>query len=221
MALATYKDFCIDAVDPARIGTFWGSVLGLEAERLDDGDFRLTGPTPRHTIWVNTVPEANSVKQRVHLDVWVGTVADVEAAGGRVVSELPQWTLMADPEGGEFCAFVSDDSSSSPRHLELVVDTAEDAKPVADWWGTVLGAAIHHDERGYSYVSDIPDCPLRSIAFVPVPEPKTVKNRLHIDVHGDVEALVDLGARVLDQHEQWAVLADPAGNEFCVFAPAD
>ncbi len=56
--------------------------------------------------------------------------------------------------------------------------------------------------------------------FTRVPEPKTVKNRIHWDVRGDVAPLVAAGARVLrepggDIH--WTVLADPEGNEFCVF----
>ncbi len=65
-----------------------------------------------------------------------------------------------------------------------------------------------------------------TVIFIPVPEPKTVKNRLHIDVspidRGQdevVERLLALGARRVDigQGEQsWVVLADPEGNEFCV-----
>ena len=56
----------------------------------------------------------------------------------------------------------------------------------------------------------------------PVPEPKTVKNRVHLDVDGDRDALVAAGAtllRVRDAVIGWDVLADPEGNEFCCFAP--
>ncbi len=62
-----------------------------------------------------------------------------------------------------------------------------------------------------------------------MPEGKTVKNRVHIDVTSatadvaaTVAALVDLGATVLrpqDGEISWTVMADPEGNEFCVFAP--
>jgi Glyoxalase-like domain len=65
-----------------------------------------------------------------------------------------------------------------------------------------------------------------SLTFVPVPEAKRVKNRLHIDVNPvgcdqeqEVERRIGLGARQIDigQGEQsWVVLADPAGNAFCV-----
>jgi hypothetical protein len=55
--------------------------------------------------------------------------------------------------------------------------------------------------------------------FQLVPEPKVVKNRLHLDLRGDDPAaelrrLVGLGARVLDEQPTWVVLADPEGNEF-------
>ncbi|MYR35799.1 hypothetical protein GTX14_00465 [Streptomyces sp. SID4944] len=67
----------------------------------------------------------------------------------------------------------------------------------------------------------------RRLLFQRVPEPKTVKNRLHIDVHtppgerdAEAERLVGLGARILravdEQGGSWLVLADPEGNEFCV-----
>ncbi|MFE7276550.1 VOC family protein [Streptomyces sp. NPDC057623] len=58
-----------------------------------------------------------------------------------------------------------------------------------------------------------------------VPEPKRVKNRLHLDlVSGAPEAeigrLTGLGATVLARHEDHWVLADPEGNEFCLFPTA-
>jgi predicted enzyme related to lactoylglutathione lyase len=60
-----------------------------------------------------------------------------------------------------------------------------------------------------------------------VPEPKTSKNRMHLDIRTDqldptVERLVTLGARRLqpgiteEAGFRWVVMADPEGNEFCV-----
>jgi hypothetical protein len=66
------------------------------------------------------------------------------------------------------------------------------------------------------------------ILFQEVPEPKTVKNRLHIDLRPvsdeaekQIAALVEKGATLLwrgeeGPHARWATLADPEGNEFCV-----
>ncbi len=104
MALAAYKDFCLDAVDPLRLGTFWAAVLGLELAEAGEGDAVLHGPSPEHTVWINAVPEPKSAKNRVHLDV-VGDVAEIVARGATVLDEQPRWTVMADVEGNEFCVF--------------------------------------------------------------------------------------------------------------------
>ncbi|WDV53783.1 VOC family protein [Streptomyces coeruleorubidus] len=67
----------------------------------------------------------------------------------------------------------------------------------------------------------------RRLLFQRVPDPKTVKNRLHLDLHPDrgtredeVVRLEGLGAsvlrRVADQGTAWVVMEDPEGNEFCV-----
>jgi catechol 2,3-dioxygenase-like lactoylglutathione lyase family enzyme len=220
MAIATYKDLCIDAVDAAALGRFWAGALGLDLRLADDGDARLVGPTPRHTVWINTVPEPVTVKQRMHLDVRTGSVEDVVALGGVVVdAESFPWTVMTDVEGGELCVFGA--RADRPAGLmEIVVDTS-DAARIAAWWADVLGAEHGDHEDGYSYLEPVPEAPFESLVFVPVPEPKTVKNRIHIDVTTpDVRLLLDAGARLLrapDDEISWSVLADPDGNEFCAF----
>ena len=223
MAAARYKDLCIDANDAGRIGRFWASVLQLELHERDDGVVRLSGPTPEHTVWINPVPEPVTVKQRVHLDVNAAAVEDVVAAGARILdAESFPWTVLADPEGGELCAFVREPPVTS-RLYEIGVDTTstQSAAAIADWWGSLLGANVVHDERGFSYVDSIPGAPFDSLDFIPVPEPKTVKNRIHLDlVTEDVSAVVAAGAHVLrprDEEIDWTVLADPDGNEFCAF----
>ena len=220
MAIATYKDLCIDAVDAAALGRFWAAALQLDLEVDPEGrDARLTGPTPRHTVWINRVPEPVTVKQRVHLDVR-GSVDDVVALGGVVVdADSFPWTGMKDVEGGELCVM-------RPRPdrplglLEIIVDTAEPVR-IATWWADVLGTKRTDDEQGYSYIEQVPGAPFDTIDFIPVPEPKTVKNRIHIDVTTpDVQLLLDAGARLLrvqDDEIRWNVLADPDGNEFCAF----
>jgi Glyoxalase-like domain len=57
--------------------------------------------------------------------------------------------------------------------------------------------------------------------FQLVPEARTVKNRVHLDLQApDAEAEADrltrLGARILARREYWITLADPEGNEFCI-----
>jgi hypothetical protein len=114
---------------------------------------------------------------------------------------------------------------------DLCLD-AGDQHALADWWCTAMGY-VRRDEfeppadgwvRPKEWPVPIVDPtgagPL--IWVVPVPEKKTIKNRLHIDVFGSVDELVGLGATVVrrrDDDIEWDVLADPQGNEFCVFTP--
>jgi hypothetical protein len=222
----TYKDLCVDAVDPLRLGTFWAAVLGRDLSRRDDGIVVLTGPTPRHTVWLAPVPEPVTVKQRVHLDVHAGDV-DAVLALGAVPEDLESfpWRVLRDPEGGELCVFERAEVPAE-RLYEIGVDSA-DAERQARWWAGVLGGRVEVSvEHGWAAVEDVPGAPFECLVFAPVPEPKTVKNRIHWDVDATgpdaVDELVRRGARVLrepDDDIAWTVMADPEGNEFCVFAP--
>jgi len=108
MAIARFKDLCLDAADPARLGPFYAAVLGRTWEADDEGEGVLRGPTPQHTIWINRVAEEKTVKHRVHLDVFARDLADLTALVATVLvppHDGQPWTLIADPEGNEFCAF--------------------------------------------------------------------------------------------------------------------
>jgi hypothetical protein len=110
------------------------------------------------------------------------------------------------------------------RFTELIVDAAEPER-LAAFWSTVLDwRPTGRYEGAVEIAGPLGTGP--SLTFVPVPEPKTIKNRLHIDVNPvgcdqeqEVERLIGFGARRVDigQGEKtWVVLADPEGNEFCV-----
>ena len=109
---------------------------------------------------------------------------------------------------------------------------AGDHQKLADWWCTAMGYRrrdeLEPPEDGWTRPQDWPvpivdpDGAGPLFWIVPVPEQKTVKNRMHLDVFGDVDELVGLGATVVrarDDEIEWTVLADPEGNEFCVFDP--
>lgn len=229
MAIARWKDLCIDATDAHRTARFWGTLLGFEVDLHDGGDAALRGPTPESTIWVNAVPEPRSVKQRVHLDVEMASVDPILVLGATM--ELPaaepgfRWSLLRDPEGGELCVFERDPFPADPpaRLHEIVIDTASEASSTAQarWWAEVLGGRVGSADEGYAWVEDIPGAPFDGFAFVPVPEPKTVKNRIHWDVTSDdLDGLLARGATVLAEPThatRWHVLADTEANEFCVF----
>ena len=114
------------------------------------------------------------------------------------------------------------------RIAQLTLDV-RDTRTVADFWAAALGmrAELGDDGAGMLYPPD--DAPRwqQTIWLQPVDEPKRDKVRLHLDVRpvdGDVEAevqrLIELGARRADVGqegtEDFTVLSDPEGNEFCV-----
>jgi hypothetical protein len=139
MALAHFKKLCIDANDPSRLGAFWAAVLGVTWTPDDNGDGLVSGPEPHPRIWVNRVPEPKSAKHRVHLDVYTTDLARLETLGSRIL--LPEgdgrrWTVMADPEDGEYCAFLRADLPERRLH-GLVVDSA-DPPAQARWVGRGL-----------------------------------------------------------------------------------
>jgi hypothetical protein len=226
MADVAFKDLCIDATRSDLVGPFWAELLGLQAERQDNGDYRLRGEPPARTVWVNTVPEPLAGKSRVHLDVRLA--ADDTAVPGatpvRDRDDEVHWRVLADPDGLVFCAFGPHrqypDAPGGP--FELVVDAA-DPLAIATWWAERTGASVHQREgRPEVWLEEVAGFPYMFWVFAPVPEPKTVKNRVHWDVTGDAGALVAAGATVLrpaDDEIRWTVLADPEGNEFCCFSP--
>ncbi|HET9769999.1 MAG TPA: VOC family protein [Acidimicrobiia bacterium] len=224
MALATFKDFCIDASDARRLGAFWAVALGRRLEENGGTDMVLRGADPARTVWINQVPEPKTVKNRVHLDVHTGDLAALTAAGATILNDTDfRWVVMADPDGQEFCAFVRD---APPEDLlyEIAVDCA-DPEAAAGWWGQVFGVPVTSQDKGEWFsLERVPGAPFESLTFVGVPEPKTAKNRIHWDVKGSTEALVAAGARLLrpatedpEPDRRWDVLADPEGNEFCAF----
>jgi Glyoxalase-like domain len=123
------------------------------------------------------------------------------------------------------------------RLTEVVVD-CHDARSLAEFWCEVLDYHLVDDSSEWIEIAPWeadktpPVEELRraarppSLLFLPVPDEKQVKNRLHLDISPidrtqseEVERVLALGARRVDigQGEQsWVVLADPEGNEFCI-----
>jgi Glyoxalase-like domain len=222
VGMIEFQDLCLDVNDLAKAAAFWGPALGLRPD--PDRPECLVDGVDEHALWLNVVPEPRTVKQRVHLDVHVAAVADLVDLGATVLDDSQRWTVLADPEGGELCAFVRDPATLPDYRLyEVVVDSADPAA-IGTWWADRFGVTVEHgtDTGGEAYaaLAGAPGPPF-TMVFGRVPEPKTVKNRLHWDVRGDVDELLAAGARLLrapDDDIHWHTLADPEGNEFDVFA---
>ncbi len=112
----------------------------------------------------------------------------------------------------------------------LCIDSAHPSKS-ADFWEAALGWRRTYDTDSEVVleppVGSLEDGVAPDLLFLKVAEPKTVKNRLHLDLRpkdqgAEVARLEGLGARRVDVGQgnvSWVVLADPDGNEFCVLKP--
>ena len=113
----------------------------------------------------------------------------------------------------------------SARFTELAIDCADPAR-VAEFWAAVLEYAVIDTGVDGEVEIGPPGGGGPTLVFVQVPERKSVKNRVHIDVNpsgqdqaAELQRLLALGARQVDVGQRdvnWVVLADPEGNEFCL-----
>ncbi len=110
---------------------------------------------------------------------------------------------------------------------EIVIDCADHETVVAFWLAAMGDYARVDVNEQYVAIAPVEEGIGRpAILFQKVPEPKTVKNRVHLDLRGEsmaaeVARLRTLGAtliaeRTLGEGVRWTVMADPEGNEFCV-----
>ncbi|GIJ49298.1 lactoylglutathione lyase [Virgisporangium aliadipatigenens] len=111
------------------------------------------------------------------------------------------------------------------RIAVLAID-ATDIRLVADFWAAVLGWRVIDEDTDIISIGPA-DASWPTIDVCAVPEAKTVKNRLHLDLRADgssteeeIARVVALGGRHVDVGQPpdatWTVLADPEGNEFCI-----
>lgn len=112
-------------------------------------------------------------------------------------------------------------------HWEHVTVDARDAAALAGFWAEVLGWGVAPGATAEVAVIGGPARPRDTPGwlFLQVPEGKTAKNRMHVDLQADdleaeTDRLVGLGAALLHEKREWGAhwrsLTDPEGNEFCV-----
>ncbi len=116
-----------------------------------------------------------------------------------------------------------------PLSLHHIVIDAHDLAGLAGFWAEALGWRVL-SAREREVVIGADDTAPVGICFMPSPDPKTVKNRVHLDLttsaadrDDEIARLLRLGARRVDigqtGDESWLVLEDPEGNELCVVRP--
>ncbi|SEN58419.1 VOC family protein [Actinacidiphila rubida] len=237
----------IKAVDGPAVGRFWAEALGWTAYAA--GATTYVGPGGR-LVWpdpvvlgvdVVPVPEAKTAtKNRVHLDLATTSAAHQAelVARLRVLGATPAdvgqgdvpWTVLADPEGNEFCVLEPREVYRDTGPIAAVVVDCADPRAMARFWGEATDWTVHR--------VDDDQAALRSahgggpyLEFLRTPDKKTVPDRVHLDLlpypgddkAAEVARLHTLGAADLDLGQgdvPWTCLTDPEGHEFCVLAPS-
>ncbi|MCE6997669.1 VOC family protein [Saccharothrix sp. S26] len=231
-----WHDVVVDSADPAALGRFYAELLGtpITDENSDEVDVALADG--QQLVFV-PVQDPKVVKNRVHLDLASTSPQDQEAIVTRAVDlgarpadigqgDVP-WVVLADPEGNEFCVLEQRDEYSHTGPVAAVVVDARDPRAQVAFWAGLTGLPVTREHDDFASLTQQAG---PSLEFVKVAEPKSVKNRLHLDLappaDGDLrtevarlEAWGAVRADVGQVDVPWVVLADPEGNEFCVLTP--
>jgi predicted enzyme related to lactoylglutathione lyase len=237
----------VKAVDHSAVGRFWAEALGWSA--YSPGVTTYVGPAGG-LVWpdpvgvgidVVPVPEPKTAtKNRVHLDLATTSVAHQAELTARLKAlgatpadvgqgEVP-WTVLADPEGNEFCVLEPRERYRDSGPIAAVVVDCEDPHAMARFWGEAVDWILHEVTDGQAVLRSAKGAG-PYLEFVRTPDVKTVPDRVHLDLlpyagddkAAEVARLRSLGATDLDLGQgdvPWTCLADPEGHEFCVLAPS-
>ncbi|MFG1676506.1 VOC family protein [Micromonospora sp. NPDC049282] len=234
------------AREDAALGGFWAKVLGWGISSEGPG---VTNLEPEGFVYPDPVAvcidlvvssEPKTVKNRVHVDLATSSAAHQAEVVARLTElgatradigqgDVP-WTVMADPEGNEFCVLEPRPIYRDTGPIAAVVVDCTDPREMARFWGEATDWTVHEvTDRHASLRSAAGVGPY--LEFVRTPDPKTVWNRVHLDVRpypgDDITAeaarLETLGATPVELARPdipWKVMTDPEGNEFCLLTPA-
>jgi hypothetical protein len=230
------------ARDDSALGRFWAEALGWGVSSEAPGVTNLepvgfSWPDPdAFYIDLVTVPDPETVKYRVHLDLattsaahqaeLVARLKELGATPADVGQGDVPWTVLADPEGNVFCVLEPREIYRDTGPIAAVVVDCDDPRAMAGFWDDALDWTLHEVTDDHAV--------LRSakgvgpyLEFLRTPGVRAVHNRIHLDLlphpvddqEAEVARLLALGATTADVGQgavSWKVLADPEGNEFCV-----
>ncbi|MEO3767925.1 VOC family protein [Streptomyces sp. B5E4] len=235
----------IKALDHPAVGRFWAEALGWHVQASGattyvgpGGGLRWPHPVALG-IDVVPVPEPRTAaKNRVHLDLATTSAAHQEELVARLLAlgatpadvgqgEVP-WTVLADPEGNEFCVLEPRDVYRDTGPIAAVVVDCADPRAMARFWGEATDWPVREVSDDHAV--------LRAaggggpyLELLRVPGQKTAPDRVHLDLlpypgddkEAEAARLRTLGARDLDLGQgdvPWTCLTDPEDHEFCVLA---
>lgn len=236
---------------PARLAGFWAAALDYvepdwppHVRAIVDAhpEWQLTrgvaqdakGRHPR--LFLQLVPEPRPTLNRVRFEITVpGPNLQGELDRLRGLGAVGNEALMTDPEGNEFTVRLGPENS--PRRWSTILIDAVDPAAAVDFWSRALG--FERDGTRCHPPTEWTNPLAPSLQFEAARQPKTRKNPVHFDVnvtdHADWVAtrdrLVGMGAVVCDPAEfsldmpnygnNFAIMRDPDGNEFCLQATSE
>ncbi len=235
----------VDAADPGRLARFWAAALRWEIAEEEPDEvvvsppgYTYPDPVALPLVFV-PVPAPKTVKNRVHLDLATESAEHQAAEVTRLrglgaepadigQSDVP-WVVLADPEGNEFCVLDPRPVYRDTGPMAAVVVDCANPTSLASFWELAAGFTRTGSDDGWEQLRS-PDGTGPFLELLRVPDAKTVKNRVHLDVApqededqaAEVRRLEQAGAVPVDIGQgsvTWTVLADPEGGEFCVLTP--
>ncbi|MFI7006988.1 VOC family protein [Streptomyces sp. NPDC050145] len=240
----------IKAVDHLAVGRFWAQALGWDAVSAGPGGtavqppgFDWRAPGTAVALDVIAVPDPKqAAKNRVHLDLattspahQAGLIARLKSLGATPVDvgqgdDVP-WTVLADPEGNEFCVLEPRETYRDSGPLAAVVVDCADPHAMSRFWGEAIDWTVVETTDDVARLrSPQGTGPYLELLRTPGPPTAVPARRIHLDLlpyPGDDQAaethrLRALGATDLDLGQgpdaSWTVLADPEDHEFCVLS---
>lgn len=233
------------AGDDSVLGQFWAEALDWGVSSEGPG---VTNVEPVGFAWpdpvavcvdVVTVPDPETVRYRVHLDLattsaahqveLVARLKDLGATPADVGQGDVPWTVLADPEGNVFCVLEPREVYRDTGPIAAVVVDCDDPRAMARFWGEAMDWAVHEVADDYAVLRSAKDVG-PYLEFLRTSGGAAVWTRIHLDLmpySGDDQAaevarLKALGATDVDVGQgnvSWTCLSDPEGNEFCVLTP--
>jgi len=109
--------------------------------------------------------------------------------------------------------------------MKYVTFDCADPRRLSAFWSEVTGYVSFTARDDFAALAAPDERGIRGILFWQVPEPKTAKSRMHIDLaskdpEAEIERFVGLGAKKVDHREgngaSWTVMLDPEGNGLCI-----
>ncbi|TDD38329.1 VOC family protein [Actinomadura sp. KC06] len=236
----------IKARDDSALGRFWADALGWDVSSEGPG---VTNLAPAGATWPDpaafyidfvAVPDPETVKYRVHLDLATASAAhqaelvarlkDLGATPADVGQGDVPWTVLADPEGNVFCVLEPREIYRDTGPIAAVVVDCADPRAMARFWDEALDWTLHEASDDHATLRSA-DGAGPFLELQRAPDVRGWWNRVHVDLlphpvdgkEAEVARLRALGAVDVDLGQgdvPWTVLADPEGNEFCVLGRA-